>query len=58
VEFDKEEISLEIFQELSNYKIDENISDLENFDWKPSKSFMIIETEVKLLLRVSEEGVI
>jgi len=58
VEFDKEEISLEIFQELSNYKIDENISDLENFDWKPSKSFMIIETEVELLLRVSEEGVI
>ena len=58
MEFDKEEISLEIFQELSNYKIDENISDLENFDWKPSKSFMIIETEVELLLRVSEEGVI
>ncbi len=57
MEFDNEETSLSIFQELTNYKIDENKSDLENFDWKPAKTFKINEKDLELLLRISDEGV-
>jgi len=57
VEFDNEETSLSIFQELANFKIDENKSDLENFDWKPAQAFKINDKNLELLLRVSDEEV-
>lgn len=57
VEFDNEETSLSIFQELTNYQIDEKKSDLENFDWKPAKTFKINEKDLELLLRISDEEV-
>lgn len=57
MEFDNEETSLSIFEELTNHKIDENKTDVENLDWKPSKPFKINDRELELLLRVSEEEV-
>lgn len=58
LEFDNESSSLATFEELTERKIDSEKSDLENFDWKKSKSFKVDSEDVEIMLRISDEEVI
>ena len=57
VEFDSEIIALETLGELTDFKYDETKSDLENFDWRKSKDYKVIDIKLDLSIRVSEEDV-
>ena len=56
-EFDNETITLEAFCLLTNYKLNFEISEKENFNWKISKPFNLNERQLEIQLRVSEKDV-
>ena len=58
VEFENEEIALEIFSKLTNFKYDETKSELENYDWRKSKKYQVLDNVLDLSLRISEENVL
>jgi len=56
VEFDNELICLEAYSLLTHYEIDKNKSDIENFNWRKSLNYMIMNRELDIEVRIAVEG--
>lgn len=57
MEFDCEDTALKVLGELTDFIYDENKSEKENYDWRKSKDFTVLDNKLDLSLRVAEEGV-
>ena len=56
VELDNEEITLRAFETLTGLQIDKDKSEYDNFNWKKSKTFIKMNRELDIEVRIAVEG--
>ena len=56
VELDNEEITLRAFETLTGFQIDKDKSEIDNYNWKKSKTFVKMNRELDIEVRIAVEG--
>lgn len=56
VELDNEDITLKAFEALTSSQIDKDKSDYDNYNWKKSKTFVKMNRELDIEVRIAIEG--
>ena len=57
IEFDDESIALEAYQKFTGFNLNNDHSENENYDWKPSLPFKIQDDLQELSIRICEKDV-
>ena len=56
VELDNEETTLRAFETLTGFQIDKDKSEIDNYNWKKSKTFVKMNRELDIEVRIAVEG--